>query len=42
MHANWDEKFLTTQVVYFSHINAEWRVSYSDDTSRLGEMSNLI
>ena len=42
MQANWHENFLTTQVGYFSHINAELIISHSDDTSCLGRMSHLI
>ena len=41
MQANCDEMWLT-QVGYFSHINAEGKVSHSSETSHLGEMSHLI
>ena len=41
MQANWDEKHLT-QVGYFSHVNAGWKVCHSDETSYLSEMSELI
>ena len=41
MQANWDENYLI-QVGYFSHVNAEWKVPHSGDSSHLGEVFHLI
>ena len=40
MQADWDEKYLT-QVGYFSHVNAEWKVRHSGETSHRGEVFYL-
>ena len=40
MQTDWDEKYLT-QVDYFYHINMEWKVPHSGETSHLGEMSHF-
>ena len=41
MQAYWDEKYLT-QLEYFSHVNAVWKVPHSGETSHLGEVFHLI
>ena len=41
MQDNWDEQYLT-QVEYFSHVNAEWKVPHPGGTSHLGEVFRLI
>ena len=41
MQANWNEKYLT-QVRYFSHVNTEWKLPHSGETSYLGEGFHII